>query len=455
MNREQIRLGTKEQKRAFVLNQLLSRVVDVGEAAALLGLSPRQIKRLKATYRARGPAALVHGNQGRSPWQAVSAAREARVLELAQGRYAGFNHQHLTEMLAESEGLTLHRTTVRRILLKAGLRSPRTRRAAGHRHRRERMPREGMLLQADASRHRWLGPSGPFLTLVGAVDDATGTVPGAIFCENENAWGYFEVLRQVVRVKGIPLAVYVDRHSIFKPNLRAPRSLEQELSDRPVLTQVGRALHELGIQTIFAMSPQAKGRVERLWGTFQDRLASELRLAQATTLADANQQLPAFLRRFNRRFAVPAADPVSAYEPRPAGFRPEQIFCHKYERVVRPDNTIPFANRDIQLLPAGNRRSWVRARVEVHEHQNGQLGIYYRATRIPTRAAPAAPAVIRARRIARLGAGRPQAPITPPPAAPLASPPAPRPPWKPAPTHPWQSHWKRRQPTTVTKSEST
>lgn len=451
MNREQISLGTKEQKRAFVLNQLLSRVVDVGEAAQLLGLSPRQIKRLKARYRVRGPAALLHGNQGRSPWQAVSAAREARVVELAQGRYAGFNHQHLTEMLAEREGLTLHRTTVRRILLQAGLRSPRTRRSAGHRRRRERMAREGMLLQADASRHRWLGPAGPYLTLVGAIDDATGTVPGAIFCERENGWGYLEVLRQVVRTKGIPLALYVDHHGIFKSNLPTSRSLEQQLTDRPVFTQVGRALHELGIQTIFAMSPQAKGRVERLWGTFQDRLASELRLAQAATLAEANQQLPAFLRRFNRRFAVPAADPISAYEPRPAGFRPDQIFCFKYERVVRPDNTIPFDNRDIQLLPAGDRRSWVRARVEVHEHQNGQLAIYYRATRIPSRAAPAAPAVIRARNFPRLGAGRPQAPITPPPPPQR---PTPRPPWKPSPTHPWQSHWTRPRQTKVTKSES-
>jgi transposase len=451
MKREQIRLGTKEQRRAFILNQLLSRVVDVGEAAQLLGLSPRQIKRLKARYRVRGPAALVHGNQGRSPWQAVSATREARVLELAQGRYAGFNHQHLTEMLAEREGMTMHRTTVRRILLKAGLRSPRTRRSVGHRRRRERMPREGMLLQADASRHRWLGPSGPYLTLVGAIDDATGTVPGAIFREHEDARGYFEVLRQVVGAKGIPLAVYVDRHSIFKPNLPTARSLEEQLSGRPVLTQVGRALHELGVQTIFAMSPQAKGRVERLWGTFQDRLASELRLAHAATLADANHWLPAFLRRFNRRFAVPAADPTPAYEPRPVGFRPERIFCFKYERLVRPDNTIPFAGRDIQLLTTGDRRSWVRARVEVHEHFNGQLVIYYRATRIPSRAAPAAPAVIRAREFTRLGAGRPQAPAPPPAPSP---PPATRPPWKPSPTHPWRPHWKRRQPTAVTKSES-
>jgi transposase len=410
MKREQISLGTKEQKRAFVLNQLLSGVVDVGEAAQLLGLSRRQIKRLKASYRVRGPAALVHGNHGRSPWQAVSATRAARVLELAQGRYAGFNHQHLTEMLAETEALPLHRTTVRRILLKAGLRSPRTRRSVGHRRRRERMAREGMLLQADASRHRWLGPTGPYLTLVGAIDDATGMVPGAIFREQEDARGYLEVLRQVVRGNGIPLALYVDRHGIFRSNLHPPRSLEQQLQDRPVLTQVGRALQELGIQTIFAMSPQAKGRVERLWGTFQDRLASELRLAQAATLADANQFLPGFLRRFNRRFAVPAADPIPAYVPRPVGFRPEQIFCFKYERVVRPDNTIPFAGRDIQLLPAGDRRSWVRARVEVHEHFNGQLVIYYRATRIPSRAAPAGPAVIRARQFARPGAGRPQAP---------------------------------------------
>src|SRR4029077_3208042 len=229
-------------------------------------------------------------------------------------------------------------------------------------------------------------------------------------------------------------------------------SLEQQLSARPVLTQVGRALHELGIQTIFAMSPQAKGRVERLWGPFQDRLASELRLAHAATLAAANQQLPAFLSRFNRRFAVPAADPVPAYESRPVGFRPEQIFCFKYERVVRPDNTVPFAGRDVQLLSTGGRRSWVRARVEVHEHVNGQLVIYYRGTRIPSRAAPLAPALIRARATPRLGAGRPQAPAQLPPASQPTAPP--RPPWKPSATHPWKRYWKVRQLTPVTKSES-
>jgi transposase len=441
-----IRLGAEGQRRARVLNDVLAGRLTSGEAATVLGLSERQVKRLKAAYRRAGPAALVHGNTGRAPWHALPAAVRARVVELARGKYAGFNHRHLAEKLAEVEQLPLGRTTVRRILLAAGEASPRPRRAPKHRRRRERMPREGMLLQADGSPHRWLGPDRPALTLVGAIDDATGTVPGAVFRQQEDAQGYLLLLRAIVLTRGIPLALYVDRHGIFKKSRREPLTLEEELAGGRLPTQVGRALEELGIRPIFALSPQAKGRIERLWGTLQGRLVAELRLAGADSLEAANRCLGPFLADFNARFAVPPAEPGSAYRPPPPAFDPDRVFCFKYERAVRADNTVHFAGRQLQLQPAAERASWARARVEVHERLDGSLAVLYRGTVIVTTPAPPDAPTLRARAEPRPGAGPPREPAPPPDPRPPAAPPRPR---TPGPDHPW------RRSQGVTKSRDT
>ncbi len=407
MGRDTIRLGAEQQRRVQVLNLLLEGKLTIRQAAAVLDRSERQVKRLKAAYRHRGPETLVHGNSGRIPWHALSVAVRARVIELARGKYAGFNHQHLTEQLAEVEGLVLGRTTVRRILQEAGLLSPRPRRAPKHRSRRERMPQAGLLLQADGSRHRWLGPDRPYLSLLGAIDDATGTIPWALFREQEDAQGYLLLLREVVRTHGIPVALYVDRHGIFKKSTREPLTIEEELAGGRLPTQVGRALEELGIRPIFALSPQAKGRVERLWGTLQDRLVAELRLGEATTHAEANQGLWAFLPRFNARFGVPAAEPGSAYRRPPDDFEPDRVFCFKYERVVRPDNTVHFAGRHRQLQPTPQRASWTRARVEVHERLDGSLAVTYQGAVIATTPAPPDAPTLRARAEPRPAPSRP------------------------------------------------
>ncbi len=407
MGQDTIRLGAEQQRRAQVMNLLLEGKLTIRQAAAVLDRSERQVKRLKAAYRQTGPATLVHGNSGRSPWHALPVAVRTRVVELARGKYAGFNHQHLTEQLVEVEGLALGRTTVRRILQEAGLSSPRPRRAPKHRSRRERMPQEGLLLQADGSRHRWLGPDRPYLTLLGAIDDATGTIPWALFREQEDAQGYLLLLREVVRTHGVPVALYVDRHGIFKKSTREPLTIEEELAGGRLPTQVGRALEELGIRPIFALSPQAKGRVERLWGTLQDRLVAELRLAGAATHAEANQGLWAFLPRFNARFGVPAAEPGSAYRRPPDDFEPDRVFCFKYERVVRPDNTVHFAGRQLQLQPTPQRASWTRARVEVHERLDGSLAVTYHGAVIATTPAPPDAPTLRARADPRPAPTRP------------------------------------------------
>ncbi len=242
------------------------------------------------------------------------------------------------------------------------------RRAPKHRRRRKRMPQEGMLLQADGSRHRWLGPERPYLTLIGAIDDAAGTAPWALFRAQEDAHGYLLLLRGIVRTKGIPVALYVDRHVIFKKSRRDPLTVEEELAGRRLPTQVGRALEELAIRPIFALSTQAKGRVERppslrSWGTLQGRLVAKLRLAGADNLEAADRLVGPFLAAFNARFGVPPADPAPAWRPWPAHLDPAQLFCFKYERVVRPDNTVHFAGRQLRPRPSPERASWARARV--------------------------------------------------------------------------------------------
>ncbi len=279
----------------MVLNEVERGVLVGWQAAEVLRLSLRQVRRLVAAYRKEGAAGLAHGNRGRKPRHALRADVKEDVVALADSKYTGFNTQHFTELLVEREGIGLSRSSVRRILLGAGIGSPRKRRAPKHRSRRERYPQEGMLLQVDGSRHDWLEGRGLWLSLVGAIDDATGKVPYALFREQEDAQGYFLLLQHIVLDYGIPQALYHDCHSIFLVSDRVPLSLEEQLNGKRQPTQFGRLMQELGITSIAALSPQAKGRIERLWGTFQDRLVSELRLAGARTIDEANRMLGGFL----------------------------------------------------------------------------------------------------------------------------------------------------------------
>ena len=296
-----------EEARRYVLESVNAGDLRGSQAAEVLGVSERHVWRLLASYRARGAPALAHGNRGRRPHNVVPDSAAARVVRFARDHYPGANHTHLSELLWEHEGLALSRFTIRRILESAGMPSPRRRRPPEHRVRRERMPREGMLLQVDGSHHAWLEARGPRFTLLLAVDDATGDVPSALFRPAEDARGYFSLLERVVLRRGLPLALYTDRHGVFQaPPGRAGR--------RPP-TQFSRALGELGITQVFARSPQAKGRVERFAGTLQDRLVTELRHAGTSTIAEAQEVLDGFLPGFNARFRVQPRQSEPAYRP--------------------------------------------------------------------------------------------------------------------------------------------
>ena len=279
-------MNQQEQTRIQVLNSVLEYQLPIAQAAEIMGLSQRHTKRLLAAYRRDGPAALAHGNRDRRPHNAVPEAAVAAVVKLANHTYAGANHTHFTELLRDREGIDLSRPTVRRILAKAGMGSPRSRRSSQHRFRRRRMPQEGMLVQIDGSHHPWLEERGPKLVLLLAVDDATGVVAQAVFHTGEDTRGYLVLLEGLVRQWGIPLALYSDRHAAFKYNARQAPVLAES-------TQFARVMRELGIRQIYALSPQAKGRVERMGSTLQDRLVTELRLAGAATIRKGQRCPPA------------------------------------------------------------------------------------------------------------------------------------------------------------------
>ena len=380
-------MNPEEQARLRVLSSLLAEHMTLDQAATLMGVSPRHTRRILAAYREKGAAAVAHGHRGRKPPNATPDALMAYVVHLVHTRYGGANHTHLSELLAEREGIDIGRTTLRRILVNAGLSSPRRRRPPKHRVRRQRMPRAGMLIQLDGSHHRWLGDDGPPFALLLAVDDATGIVVNALFCEQENSRDYFLLLRGLIKRYGIPIALYTDRHSVFKNVPGSGRA--------GAPTQFSRAMDELGIQMVFAMSPQAKGRVERTAGTFQDRLVTELRLAGAVTIEEANALLKEFLDRFNARFGVPAQHPEAAYRPLGPGVCLDTALCFRHSRSVARDNTVKYRWRTLQLLPGTERRSYAGAVVDVLEGLDGQLAVRYRGKIIPSQEAPPRPGILR------------------------------------------------------------
>ncbi len=386
MDRGRVTLSKREQQRAHVLVQVVEGHLTVPDAARLLGLSFRHLRRLLAKVRQYGPAALAHGNRGQASPRRLAEAIRTQVLTLARTRYAGVNDHHLTELLREHEGLILSRPTVQRLLRKAGIGSPRTRRAPKHRRRRERMPQAGLLVQMDGSDHPWLEDRGPRLVLLAAIDDATGEVLAGVFRPEEDTHGYFLLLRQLIRRYGLPAAAYTDRHGIFHRDPRTPQGLAEQLEGDVASTQVGRALQELGIRWIPASSPQGKGRVERLFGTFQDRLVVELRLAQAKTLTEAQRVFDRFRPRYNARFAHTPAQPEPAWRPVPADLT--RICCFKYRRTVAHDNTVQLNGGLLQVHPGPGGRSYTGTRVDVHAFLDGTLGIYYRGQRLSAKKLP-------------------------------------------------------------------
>ena len=233
------------------------------EAAVILEVSLRHVRRLLAAYRREGALALAHGNRGRKPSNTLDDALRKQVIELARSTYAGCNTQHYTELLSEREGIELSRSTVGRMLIEGSISRPRKRRPPKHRSRRERYAQKGMLVQMDGSRHDWLEGRGPWMTLIGAIDDATGEVPYALFREQEDTEGYFHLMEKIVADYGVPVAVYHDGHAVFEAPQYEPMTLEEQLAGEKSLTQFGRLLAELDVASFYPFALTSSERTCR------------------------------------------------------------------------------------------------------------------------------------------------------------------------------------------------
>ena len=378
-------MSQKEFQRVKVIENAAGGRLSVREASRLLHLSERQVQRLKRRYQPDSLSWVQHGNRGRTmPW-AVSPPQKQLILTLARGKYRGFNDSHLTEKLCAEEGLALGRETVRRILRAAKLASPQKRRPRKYRSRRPPRPRFGMMALTDASRHDWLEGRGPTLTLIGFQDDATSQILAAHFqIEAENTVGYLRALHSMIVAHGVPLSLYHDRHSIFQRN-DSHWTLPEQLAGKQSPTQLGRALEELGIQSIPACSPQAKGRIERAWRTCQDRLVSELRLARAVTLEEANAVLARFCADYNQRFARPAAEAASDFRCLPRRFDLARCLSLHYQRVVAADHTVALGAQSIALPPLPAHRGYAGETVALSHQLDGVLRIFRADTLITAR----------------------------------------------------------------------
>jgi len=375
-----LNLTMQEAERYKVISEIEEGYLKVKEAGEILGVSERQVYRIKARVEREGAGGVIHKSKGKKAPLWLTEKIKDKIDHLYKTKYRGFNLTHMTEFLNQEEGIKVSRESVRQILLEKGS-YVKQRRHPKHRQWREPCSREGQMVQYDTSDHDWLEGRGPKLYLIGGVDDATSRVAGAKFVLADGVKQNMEVFKDMVQRRGIPLSVYVDCGSNFKTTRH--QSMEYQLKGEYPDTQFARALRELGIKIIYAYSPQAKGRIERKFGVFQDRLCSELRLHNISTLEDANRYLwEKFIPKHNQKFSRIAKELDSAYRPLPKGFSLKDVFCLKEERTVAGDNTISYNGRAFQILPNEYRISFYKAKVEVHEYLDGSINIFYQGKKL-------------------------------------------------------------------------
>ena len=347
------------------------RRLSAEEAGELLGMSGRHFRRLLVRYDEEGPAGLRDRRLGKPSPRRAPVAELTRMQILYQERYRDFTVKHFHEQLQKRHNYKLSYTVTRLALQGAGLVAKQKRRGGAHRQRRERRPLPGMLLFQDGSTHRWIGPLDHDLDLIVTLDDATGAIYSAILVEEEGTASSFQGLFETIAAHGLFRSFYTDRGSHY---FHTPKAGGKVDKTRP--TQVGRALSQLGITHIASYSPEARGRMERVFGTLQSRLPPELRLAEIATIEAANRYLKEqFVPDYNTRFAVPAAEDGSAFIAY-AGRPLEDILCIQETRQVGRDNCVNWKGLALQIPPQRHRHHYVRASVRVHEYPDGRLAIF-------------------------------------------------------------------------------
>ena len=368
-------LTMKEKNKIEVMQGVMDGRIERDEAGRVLKRSVRQVFRMLKKLREKGLAGLQHGNKGKKSPRKIKKAICKKIVELARGKFSDINDTHLSEILLREEKIRVSRQALRKILRAAGISAKLKRRGPKHRMRRERKEAFGMMLQIDGSPHDWLEGRGPRLTLVGAKDDATGFV-WARFEEAETTWAYMNLMREIFLSRGLPASLYSDRHTIFH-SPKEPTIVEQINNIRP-LTQFGRAMEELGITIIKAWSAPAKGRIEKQWKTFQDRLVVEMRLAGVMNREEANRLLKSFLKEYNQRFCVPPRQRTQVFRSSPSPSMLNQILCLKETRTVAKDHTISFEGLVLQIPPSRKYYSIARQKVQVLQCNDGSVEIFYK-----------------------------------------------------------------------------
>jgi transposase len=431
-----ITMRGKEAPRPGILKALRDERITNQQAADALRLSVRQVQRLKGRYGAEGTRGLVHRGRGQPSARRLADPVREQIVALMQATYAGFNDVHLSEKLREVHGLRVSRASVQRLRRAEGYPATRRRRPPRHRHRRPRRAHAGSLIQVDGSPFAWLETRGPALTLLGAIDDATGAVLALLFRPAEDLHGYATLFREVFTTHGLPVAVYGDRLNVFVRN-DAHWTLEEQLQGGQHPTHLGRMLQDLGVGYIAAQSPQGKGRIERLWQTLQDRLVSELRLHGIATAEAANAFLPAFIDDFNRRFAVLPAEAPPAWRPPPPHL--DRILSCRYAVAVARDYTLTLGPRWLQLPASVATIVYPGRRLELRELLDGRLLALADGVVLATQPSPGRDFTLRPRRgphearrrpTTRARPARDTAPVPPAPRAPAARRPNPAHPWK-------------------------
>lgn len=365
---------SQEQLKTFkVINSFIDKSISREHAAELLSLSPRQITRLKKGVLESGAEFLIHKNTGRKPAHAVSDETKKKVLDLySKPEFNKANFLHFKDILLEDYKIALSYTSLYSILKNAEIESPKKKKNRNRTHRRKRKVHPGELIQIDATPYEWFDDNIKY-ALHGAMDDATGDIVGLYMTQNECLFGYLEMMRQCCLDFGVPQSIYSDRHTIFRSPKTGKLTVEELIRGETVnLTQFGRSMHELGTDIIYAKTPQAKGRIERLWDTLQSRLPVEFKRRGIKTLSEANEFLKTYRFKYNEKFSV-KAEGDSIFVPLKNEICIDEILCVKHKRKTDNAGVFSFKNRCFQILDAGF--PIISARREIEVLINPRFGI--------------------------------------------------------------------------------
>lgn len=381
VGKDMIVMSMREVKRLKAFQSAIERHITQKTAASMVGLSERQVRRMVKGIRERGEKGIIHGLRGQPSNRRFSEEMRETVLSLYQERYPDFGPTLAMEKLLERDGIRISDETLRKWLLAAGIWKKRRKRSP---FRRWRQRREclGEMLQMDGSHHDWLEGRGPELVLMGSIDDATNTTYGR-FHDYEGTLPAMDSFKGYVKKYGLPMSIYVDRHTTYKSSKKLTEW--DEVEGIKTLSQFERALEELGVEVIHAQSAQAKGRIERLFGVLQDRLVKEMRLQGVTTKDQANEFLEEYLPRYNERFRVHPANKTDVHVPLPRHIDLDRYLCIKRERTVRKDNTIALDGRWYQLEERGGKKVIAEVRLDgsLHIMSNGAALKYKEITERP------------------------------------------------------------------------